>query len=261
MSFTDNLQSFNDQIEDAISNIPEEDILKDPNIFRLVKLLSWSKLASGSVGGGGGSTGGGGGVSRGELSSELQDLETELVDIGVDIESLIANVSSIAKQDTIIEKLELLIDGQDFDTTETENLLSSIETELEEIRAFNSSISNRTSLIVNVLSRIEGAFPEQFNKCLPVDVEYLTTDTTKILIRNFGYDSIKALSFSLTSPCKVELFISSQKIAVFRDARSVNMEFPKWIDQGNGVDVTLTGNTEKVFISGYALLNLNNFGG
>lgn len=81
MSFTDNLMAFNTAIENAIGEIPLADVEKDPDIYRLVKLLSWSKQAAGS-------TGGGGSTSPIDIASGIN--------ASSDIDSILAELQTIA---------------------------------------------------------------------------------------------------------------------------------------------------------------------
>ena len=87
MSFTDNLMAFNTQIENAIGEIPQEQILSDPNIYRLVKLLSWSKQAAGATGGGGGSTSPMDIASGINAASDIDTIISELQDIAANTSS------------------------------------------------------------------------------------------------------------------------------------------------------------------------------
>ena len=82
MSVTDNLAAFNTQLETAIAAIPVAEVESNPNIYRLVKLLSWVRLASGSVG-----SGGGGGSSPTDVASGI--------DASADVDSILTALTAL----------------------------------------------------------------------------------------------------------------------------------------------------------------------
>jgi hypothetical protein len=62
MSLSTNLQEFRNNIESALAAIPQIEISTNPNTYRLIKLLSWTRIAEKDIGGGSGGSGGGTGT-------------------------------------------------------------------------------------------------------------------------------------------------------------------------------------------------------
>jgi hypothetical protein len=209
MAFEDNLEIYRQGIEDSFGAIPEADVLTNSNTYRLVKLLTWARLAERDIGTGGGGGGGTtGGLTRSELASELENIEQGLGE-------LLTGVLFETKQDEVIAKLQDIING------------------------LGSSTPLESSL----------------NTSLPIEVDYALTDTSLTLLQNPGFNLIRRITFSVSEPCKVELFREGTRIAVFLNARSVDMQFDDWLPQGVGIDVVVTQATGTVNISGYALVN------
>ena len=143
------------------------------------------------------------------------ELASELNDIEQGLGELLTGVLFETKQDEVISKLQDIVDG------------------------LGSSTPLASSL----------------NTCLPIEIDYALTDTSLTLLQNSSFNLIRRITFSVSEPCKVELFKEGIRIAVFLNAQSVDLLFDDWLLQGAGIDVVVTQATGTVNISGYALVN------
>lgn len=264
MTLANNLQEFRSNLESALAAIPQSEITTDSNTYRLVKLLSWIRLAEKDIGAGGGSPSGGGGSGDASAANQaiandlLEALDTKAALTNTELDTIataVANLNTEIASGSLIDYLVATIwPTLDVTRETTENIVSSVNTG-------NATQDQTLTIAGNILdSLVEGVklsapLESSVNDCLPIEVSYELTDTSLPLVQNSSYNLIRRIAFSASEPCKIELFRDGNRLAVFLNVQAVDMQFDDWILHGGGIDVVVTQATGTVDISGYALVN------
>ena len=258
MSFTDNLVAFNTQMEQAIGEIPLEEVVNDPNIYRLIKLLSWSKQAAGATGGGGGSTSPIDIASGIDASSDIDSIIAELQTIaansvggggGTDATTIASGINSASDIDTIIAELTAINSNTTGSSSITEAEVRSAIQTASNIGGVGNQLSTiRTDIlsVINGLTLLRTArAPGNVTKDAVFDLS-LTPNTPDNLFIKTGSYWISGISLSLSAPCKLEIVENTNTFFQIKDAQFIDKtyQFPK-PSTGN-ITITTSETTDNI---------------